>query len=309
METTAQRQRRKGRQGLEMDGDAAPAHEARSQGQIARLRREAAQSSGPAAKLPEAQKQGAALLRREPGEGGEPRAQGREKTVCLQQTREDCEEEHKGADAEDGRDRAPHGFGQRPGKGRRFGRGRGLLLRDSVAASEQQPCQESGQGVGDVEQQARPHRTEDPRADGPHQKGGAGVVAEAQQPLRFPGRDQPLFRKLSQIGRAHGVAAGEADKEGRGPLTGHAEEPPGQGREAAAQKLGKAQPGQQQGDHKERKKRGDDQLPAQTQTVGGAADHFGGGGHQNKEGAERRQDRETAFHVELLFEQLWRKSG
>ncbi len=51
--------------------------------------------------------------------------------------------------------------------------------------TEQQPHQQRGGGVGQVEQHPHPAAAEHPRPHHPQDEGGAGVVAEGQQALRL----------------------------------------------------------------------------------------------------------------------------
>ena len=155
--------------------------------------------------------------------------------------------------------------------------------------------------MGQVQQQPPAGRSENPAANGAHEKGGAGIVAKDQQPLCLPGADPALLRELCQIGRAHGIAAAEADEKGCGPGAGDAEEPLGDGTEKAPQLLREIQLSQQQRDRKEGKERGQDQLRAQAQPPGSAGDHLPGGGDQREQRTERDQDGQVFFHRKLLM--------
>ena len=201
--------------------------------------------------------------------------------------------DHKGADIQGGEKGALHRTGKGDGEalGLKLGGGRALFPAISIFSglvkAEHQPHAHRRQGVGQVEK--HPHRAagKDPRAHHSQDEGGAGIVAEGQQPLRLGAGTHPLFIEADGGLGPHRVAPHKAQGEGGGAGPADVEQGAHDPLQQPPQVAGQAQLHHQGGEHEKGKERRDDHVVAQLEAGAGRLHGRLGVEHQRQCGAQQ----------------------
>ena len=135
-----------------------------------------------------------------------------------------------------------------------------------------------------------------PGPHGAYDEGGAGVVAEGQQPLTLLCGYGPAALHVGNVGGTQRVAPGEADKEGGGPGSGDAVDTGGSAGQEPSKKAGETQAVEKSREDEKGKERGQYQLHTQVQGVAAAIYDLGGSQSQSSKAADADEQGQTIFH-------------
>ena len=150
--------------------------------------------------------------------------------------------------------------------------------------------------MGQVEQQPHPAVPKDARAHHAQNEGGAGVVAEGEQPFRLRFGAQALLVELKGGPGAYRIAADEAQGHRRRAGAAHPEQGPHQPFQGPAQIGRQPQVHHQGGQHEKGEQRRHNDVEAERQPVLGPGDGLAGHGHQTRRGQKQRQPRQRVPH-------------